>query len=275
MEEKETLDIDYIKTLYLEGYNSEEISSFTSNKAETLKEIIDKDLNEYKHIHIIKSKLRNDNMNHSSQLRSTILNLYVEGTSPKKIASKLNKSTTSVYTYISRNLKDYKSLHKENKHKKIKTLYEEGYIPSEIACKIDEKVDTVRNQIYKNFKESRAIHLENREKRPNDKIKELYCKGYTISEISKILNVKRDNVKNHFYRNLTEYRSDHEEARKLNNEIKKLVQKECKNYISDHALLKINRQSYVYDKNNDLVYNDKRCGEIPSGLPRKYKNEVL
>lgn len=274
MDEKETLDIEYIKTLYLEGYNSEEISTFTSNKVETLIEVIDKDLIEFKNIHTIKNKLRYDNKEQGSKIGSQILNLYVEGVSPKQIASKLNKSTSSIYTYISRNLKDYKPLHKENKYQKIRALYEEGYIPSEIASKIDEKVDTVRNHIYKNFKGSRAIHLENREKRPNDKIKDLYCKGYTIVEISKILNIKRDNVKNHYYRNLTEYRPKHEEARNLNNEIKQLVERQCKDYISDHALLKINRQSYDYDKNNDLVYNEKR-GAIPGGLPKKYKNEVI
>lgn len=201
-----------------------------------------------------------------------IYKLYVDGKTCNQIANTLNKNISTVNSHINRNLKEFKFIHIENRIMKIKELYEEGYIAREIAEKLDERVDTIRYQIYKNFNESKNTHKLNRIKnRPGDEIKNLYVKGYNISEISKILELDKNNVKMHVSRNLGPFKVQHEKSRKENEEIKKVVSKMSKSFISDQSLLKINRQSYNYNKNYDLVFNESR-GERPFDLPKRYKN---
>ncbi|MGL5652138.1 MAG: helix-turn-helix transcriptional regulator [Paraclostridium sp.] len=101
------------------------------------------------------------------------------------------------------------------------------------------------------------------------KIGKYYEQGYTSKEIANILQVTDCSIRQTICRNFSHLKEIHNNNKKLNHESRMLIEKRCKKFISDTALLKQNRQSYNYDKDYNLVFNEKR-GEIPNGLPSKY-----
>lgn len=101
------------------------------------------------------------------------------------------------------------------------------------------------------------------------KIGNLYEQGYTSKQISSILEITDCSIRQTIHRNFSHLKEVHESNKKLNKESRSVIEKRCKKFISDSALLKQNRQSYNYDKNYNLVFNEKR-GAIPDGLPSKY-----
>lgn len=306
---------EQIQDLYLNGYNLYEITEITNESEVLIQKVIDmelkdkfevhnenrnlrigelfkdgfkprkiasilgiefKDVNDYINKNFIEYKTVNKENFSKYRPGDEIYKLYIQGRTCNQIAIILNKNTSTVNSHINRHLKDYKKIHLENRTKEVKRLYEMGYVAREIAEQLDERVDTVRYQIHKKFKDSRDTHRLNKEKnRPGDKIKDLYVKGYNVVEISKVLKLDKNNVKMHVSRNLSLFKDQHEKVRKENEEIKRVVSKMSKNYMNDYSLLKMNRQSYDYDKNYDLVYNEKSRGIRPCDLPKKYKKEVI
>lgn len=308
------VEVQKIQDLYLNGYNLHEITEITNESEVSIQKVIDMELKDKFKIHSENRKLRigelfkegykprkiasklgmefkevNEHLKNFREYKpinkenfskyrpgDDIYKLYIQGKTCNQIAIILNKNTSTVNSHINRHLKDYKEIHIENRTKEIKRLYEMGYVAREIAEQIDERVDTVRYQIHKKFKDSRGTHRLNKENnRPGDKIKDLYVKGYNSAEISKVLKLDKNNVKMHVSRNLSSFRDQHDKARKENEDIKRLVSRMSKNYMNDYSLLKMNRQSYDYDKNYDLVFNEKSRGIRPCDLPKKYKKEVI
>lgn len=306
---------EQIQDLYLNGYNLYEITEITNESEVLIQKVIDmelkdkfkvhnenrnlrivelfktgfkprkiasilgmdfKDVNDYINKNFIEYKSINKENFSKYRPGDDIYKLYIQGRTCNQIAIELNKNTSTVNSHINRHLKDYKKIHLENRTKEVKRLYEMGYVAREIAEQLDERVDTVRYQIHKKFKDSRDTHRLNKEKnRPGDKIKDLYVKGYNVTEISKVLKLDKNNVKMHVSRNLSSFKDQHDKVRKENEEIKRVVSKASKNYMNDYSLLKMNRQSYDYDKNYDLVFNEKSRGIRPCDLPNKYKKEVI
>lgn len=102
-----------------------------------------------------------------------------------------------------------------------------------------------------------------------NKIKELYLKGYNAKEISNLLNEKHDTIRRCVNRNFADLKFQHRKARDLNRDIKRAVDSMNNSFISNSSLLKYNRQSYRYNKNNNLVFDEKR-GRRPVDLPKAY-----
>ncbi|WP_290063341.1 hypothetical protein [Paraclostridium bifermentans] len=103
------------------------------------------------------------------------------------------------------------------------------------------------------------------------KIGEYYEQGYTSKQIASILQTTDCSIRQSICRNFSHLKEVHENNKKLNHEGRILIEERCKKFISDSALLKLNRQSYNYDKNYNLVFNEnEKRGAIPSGLPSKY-----
>lgn len=101
------------------------------------------------------------------------------------------------------------------------------------------------------------------------KIGNLYEQGYSSKQIASILQATDCAIRQTIHRNFSHLKEVHESNKKLNHESRVLIEKRYKKFISDSALLKQNRQSYSYDKNYNLVFNEQR-GAIPNGLPSKY-----
>lgn len=104
-------------------------------------------------------------------------------------------------------------------------------------------------------------------------IKELYIRGLTSSEISKRIDENIESIQKCITRNFKEYKEIHNLNRNNYKETIKAVNKMNKKFISDDALLKMNRQSYKYDSDYNLIFNEER-GKIPNDLPKKIKRAV-
>lgn len=107
-----------------------------------------------------------------------------------------------------------------------------------------------------------------------NRVKELYLKGYNSKEISKILSagnqiVKSDTIQRCINRNFSDFKFEHRKARNLNRDIKRSIDTMNNSFISNSSLLKYNRQSYRYNKNGNLVF-DERIGRKPDDLPKTY-----
>lgn len=101
------------------------------------------------------------------------------------------------------------------------------------------------------------------------KVGDYYRSGLTSKQISCIIKASDVAIRKCISRHFVEYKSEHEENRKLIKESNSIIEKTYKRFISDQALLKQNRQSYMYDENYNLIFDNSR-GEIPNGLPAKY-----
>lgn len=109
-----------------------------------------------------------------------------------------------------------------------------------------------------------------RKKSNKERIESLYKKGLSASEISERLeSISVSSVQKYITRNFKHLRDIHKENRKTRQDSLRILREQEKRIISDSALLRYNRQSYNYDKDYNLVFNEKR-GAIPDGLPSKY-----
>lgn len=109
-----------------------------------------------------------------------------------------------------------------------------------------------------------------RKKSNKEVIEILYKKGLSASEISERLgSISVSSIQKYITRNFKHLRDIHKENRKTRQESLRILKEQEKRIISDSALLRYNRQSYNYDKDYNLVFNEKR-GAIPDGLPSKY-----
>lgn len=93
-----------------------------------------------------------------------------------------------------------------------------------------------------------------------DRIKELYINGYNSKEISNITGFTQDSIKKCISRNFQEYKFIHRENRQIKKDSLK-------------AINKMNRQSFNYDKNYNLIFDEER-GKRPNDLPKKIKRVV-
>ena len=107
------------------------------------------------------------------------------------------------------------------------------------------------------------------------KVKDLYLKGYNAKEISNILSrikevdIKSDTIQRCINRNFSGLKINHIKARNLNKDIKRCVDIINNSFMSNSSLLKYNRQSYKYNKNGNLVFDEKR-GKRPNDLPKNF-----
>lgn len=106
-----------------------------------------------------------------------------------------------------------------------------------------------------------------------DRIKELYINGYNSKEISNITGFTQDSIKKCISRNFQEYKFIHRENRQIKKDSLKAINKMNRQYMDDSSLLKMNRQSFNYDKNYNLIFDEER-GKRPNDLPKKIKRVV-
>ena len=158
-----------------------------------------------------------------------IKDLYVSGYNAKEIADELGCKHPNVQKYIQRNLKEFKDNHKKNRLKK------EGY----------------KKQIHKEY------------------IKTLYIKGYTAKEIAELLGFTHSYMREYISKNLSEYKIEHKKNRAIKKEMIKAVNNMNNSYIGNSAILDWNRQSYDYNENGNIVFNEKH-GARPLDLPKTY-----
>lgn len=170
-------------------------------------------------------------------MRYKIRELYIKGYSAKEIADKLEKSESSVKMFISRNLKDFKKVHQE------------------------------QLRIRKGIKKLNQF----------DFIKEKYLEGYNAKEISIILNLKHGYIRNYISENFRQYGHQHRKSRDLNKNIKKVVSSMANSYMSNSSLLRQNRQSYKYDKNDNIEFDETTRSARPADMPKKFyrKNSII
>lgn len=195
--------------------------------------------------------------------------LYVQGYTVKEMSIMLNVTEASLKMYIKRHLSEYKEDHLKNREIKyysdIKHFYMSGYTAKEISDFLYESYDKVRKYIYRHLSDCKEEHLNNKGLRR----KTLYLKGYNAIEIAKILDEKSANVRKYISLHLSNYKEDHLKNRAMNKEIKKSIDYMNNSYMGNRAILDWNRQSYNYNKNGNLVFNEKH-GARPKDLPKYF-----
>ena len=156
-------------------------------------------------------------------------------------------------------------------------LYIKGYNSNEIGNILGKNSNTIRSFINRNLKDFKKVNEEQRKIRNNlkkkDKVvstKELYLKGYNAKEIAKILGMSHSLVRKYISQNLLrEYGLEHRKTRELNKSIIKAVDNINNSYIPNSSFLSWNRQSYDYNKNGNLVFNEDR-GSRPKDVPKTF-----
>lgn len=154
-------------------------------------------------------------------------------------------------------------------HEYIKQFYIEGYTSKEIAEKLEIKHESLKKYISRNLKEYKEINSKNKVLKKYNKIKELYLKGYNAKEIANILDFTHKYIREYISKNLKEYKLEHIKNREINRTIIKAINNMNNSYIGNSALLKWNRQSYDYNENGNIVFNEKH-GTRTLDLPKTY-----
>ena len=172
--------------------------------------------------------------------------------------------------------------HKYNKscNFDIKDLYVVGYNAREIANKLGHKYENVQKYIQRNLKEFKEINKQNRIKNEEYKkqihkehIKILYTKGYNAKEIAELLVYTHSYMREYISKNLSEYKIEHKKNRVIKKEMIRAVDNMNNSYISNSAILEWNRQSYDYNENGNIVFNEKH-GARPLDLPKTFYNTI-
>ena len=215
-----------------------------------------------------------------------IKKLYMNGFTYIEIAKQLNTSEIKIKHIIDIRLNNYKELHLRNKLKRdnlykscnfdIKDLYVVGYNAREIA----NKYENVQKYIQRNLKEFKEINKQNRIKNEEYKkqihkehIKILYTKGYNAKEIAELLVYTHSYMREYISKNLSEYKIEHKKNRVIKKEMIRAVDNMNNSYISNSAILEWNRQSYDYNENGNIVFNEKH-GARPLDLPKTFYNTI-
>lgn len=136
---------------------------------------------------------------------------------------------------------------------KVKKLYLIGYNSKEIA---------------------ELLNIENAKELNLRKVKALYLMGATSKEIIEVVLfkdkvIKNDTIQRCINRNFSDCKFQHRKNRELNKELKKSVDNMNNSFISNRSLVRLNRQSYKYNKNNNLVFNEER-GLKPQDMPKVF-----
>ncbi|HAU4845819.1 TPA: hypothetical protein KPG21_000006 [Clostridioides difficile] len=104
---EKAVDIEEIRKLYSEGYNTKEIARVLHKNIDMIEKNIIRNCGDLKKIH----KKNNEKAVDIEAVRR----LYLKGYSAKEIADTLNKETNTVNLCIYRNCEDLKKIHKENR----------------------------------------------------------------------------------------------------------------------------------------------------------------
>ncbi len=216
-----------------------------------------------------------------------IKKLYLNGYDCFEISKQLNISEKSTKYIIDIRLKHYKELHLKNKSKRdnlrkkytdfnIKDLYILGYNAKEIADEVGHKYENIQKYIQRNLKEFKDKHKKNRLKKEEYKkqihkehIKTLYIKGYNAKEIAGLLSFSHSYMREYISKNLSEQKIEHKKNRAIKKEMIKAVNNMNNSFIGNSAILDWNRQSYDYNENGNIVFNEKH-GARPLDLPKTY-----
>lgn len=168
---------------------------------------------------------------------------------------------------------------------KIRELYIKGYSAKQISAELKKSEGSIKMFIKRNFKDFKKVHEEQKRIREGLKklneseyIKEKYVEGYNAKEIANILGKSHGHIRNYISKNLLKkYGFQHRKARDLNKDIKKAVRSFNNSFMSDSALLKQNRQSYKYDKNYNIEFNEDTRSARPDDAPKKYyrRNSII
>ena len=142
------------------------------------------------------------------------------------------------------------------------------------------KYENVQKYIQRNLKEFKEINKQNRIKNEEYKkqihkehIKILYTKGYNAKEIAELLVYTHSYMREYISKNLSEYKIEHKKNRVIKKEMIRAVDNMNNSYISNSAILEWNRQSYDYNENGNIVFNEKH-GARPLDLPKTFYNTI-
>lgn len=161
---------------------------------------------------------------------------------------------------------------------KIMELYLDGYIELEIINILNKKYDDVKKCINTLDQELKKIHKVARNKNKKiiklnrDRIKKLYVKGYSSKEISNFLELTEERVRKYITRNFLEYKEIHRNNRLEQKSIKRAIDTQVNSYMSNKSFLKQNRQAYKYNKNLNIVFDEKngvRTNDVPKAFYRE------
>ena len=162
---------------------------------------------------------------------------------------------------------------------KIKKLYMNGFTYIEIAKQLNTSEIKIKHIIDIRLNNYKELHLRNKLKRDNlykscnFDIKDLYVVGYNAREIANKLGHKYENVQKYIQRNLKEFKEINKQNRVIKKEMIRAVDNMNNSYISNSAILEWNRQSYDYNENGNIVFNEKH-GARPLDLPKTFYNTI-
>ncbi|MCJ8341623.1 MAG: hypothetical protein MJH09_02040 [Cetobacterium sp.] len=107
-----------------------------------------------------------------------------------------------------------------------------------------------------------------------EKVKEKYLAGYNSTEIAKMLSskekiVKKSTVKKCISRNFSDLKNIHLKNRSELKLISKAYDNELNSYIIEREFINFNRNSYIYNKNFNLKFNEEH-GVATNGTPKTF-----
>ena len=106
-----------------------------------------------------------------------------------------------------------------------------------------------------------------------EEVKKHYINGFTAIQIANKVGATVASVEKCISRNLKDYKEEHLINKRWKMETLKVLDKNNDKCISDFSLLKMNRQSYNYDSNYNLIFNEER-GARPNDVPKKIKRAI-
>ena len=92
-------------------------------------------------------------------------------------------------------------------------------------------------------------------------------------EIAELLVYTHSYMREYISKNLSEYKIEHKKNRVIKKEMIRAVDNMNNSYISNSAILEWNRQSYDYNENGNIVFNEKH-GARPLDLPKTFYNTI-
>ncbi len=165
---------------------------------------------------------------------------------------------------------------------KIKELYIKGYTSFEISDILNISNNTIRATVNRNLKDCRDIHNKNKSERDflkkeelNNHIKSLYLKGYNAKEIAGFLKFNHKYMREYISENLKKYKLEHVKNRNINKSIMKSIDGMNNMYMANSSFLNWNRQSYDYNKNGNIVFNENRGARVKDVPKAFYKREGI
>lgn len=232
---KKKIDTKLVKELYLQGYIAREIAENLKYNLESVKNIIKRNLKDFKEEHELQLNKRKNIHN--------IKNLYINGYTAKEIADILNLKADNVKKIIQNNFKDLKEEHEFQLNERrnienIKMLYLKGYNSIEISKMLNIKSVNVQRIIQRKFQALKQINEHN---------------FFLRKEVEKVLNYENSRFigdSQLVKKNINVYDTNLAGDRVLN-------KKNGYIYTSDMPVKLINENGQAYKKT--FIKNKKRC----------------